>query len=90
MKTKHRYTVRKMSSGYTGKVTYYVYDTIGKGRVTVHAHLMRDTAQMEADSLNISEMVKPHAEDSRSYEIRLEEAKSAFRNQFGKPLVEVL
>jgi hypothetical protein len=55
-----------------------VYDTKDKGRVTVHAYLMRDAAQAEADNLNISDMVKPHGEDPRPYEVRLAEAREAF------------
>jgi hypothetical protein len=89
---KPRYTVRKMTSGYTGLSKYYVYDLVGKGRVTVHAHLMRADAQVEADSLNVSDMVKPYDEDPRPYEVRLAEAQAAFdaARMPGKPLIEIL
>ncbi len=71
---KPRFTVRKQTSGYSGSVRYYVYDTVSKGRVSVHAEILRDSAQFQADALNISNMVLPHAEDPRDYEVRLAEA----------------
>lgn len=77
--SKHRFTVRKQSSGYTASVRFYVYDLVSKSRVTVHAHRCRDTAEMEADRLNIQEMVKPHAEDPRPYEARYAEAEAAYK-----------
>ncbi len=80
---KHRFTVRKMVNGYNGVAKYYAYDLKTKGRVTVHAHLMRDTAQMEADRLNIADMVKPHAEDPRPYEVREAEATDAYYREPG-------
>ncbi len=76
---KPRFTVRKQTSGYSGTVRYYVYDTVAKGRVSVHADLMRDTAQYSADNLNISDMVLPHAEDQREYEVRLAEATEKYK-----------
>lgn len=75
---KQRYTTSKMTSGYNGVSRYYVYDTVSKGRVTVHAHLMRSTAELQADQLNISDMVKPYDEDPRPYEVRLAEATEAY------------
>jgi hypothetical protein len=91
MKTaKPRYTVRKQTSGWSGTVRYYVWDRVKKSRVTVHADLHRDVAQMHADSLNVMDMVKPHAEDPRPYEVRLAEAEAAFRASQGKPLIEIL
>lgn len=79
--TRKRYTVRKMSSGYTASVKWYVYDNQRKGRVSVHAHIARESAQHEADSLNVSAMVKDHADDPRPYAERLAEAEQAFRTQ---------
>jgi hypothetical protein len=89
MKRKHPFTVRKMVNGYNGVAKYHVYY---KGeRCSVHADLHRDVAQAQADRLNIAEMVKPHAEDPRPYEVRYAEAEAAYRaEQAGKPLVEVL
>ncbi len=78
--TKARFTVRKQSSGYTYSVKYYVYDTVSKGRVSVHAMLTRDAAQASADALNISDMVKPHAEDPRPYDVRHAEATAAYES----------
>ena len=50
MKTKRQFTVRKMTSGWSGETKFVVHER-GKGRVTVHAHLLRDAAQADADSL---------------------------------------
>ena len=77
-RSKNRYTVRKQSSGYSASVRYYVYDTVSKGRVTVHAYLLRDAAQADADGHNILDMVKPHDEDPRPFEVRYEEAKAVY------------
>lgn len=76
--TRKRYTVRKQSSGYTSSVTWYVYDTVRKGRVTVNAHRSREAAQADADALNISAMVRDYADDPRPYAERLAEARQAF------------
>ena len=73
-----RYTVRKQSSGYTFNETFYVYDTQRKGRVSVHAGT-RESAQQDADSLNITNAVRDHADDPRPFAIRLAEATAAFR-----------
>lgn len=54
----------------------------------MHAMLRREDAQLQADGLNIADMVKPHAEDPRPYEVRLAEAEAACRT--GKPLIKVL
>jgi hypothetical protein len=53
-KTKPRYTVRKQSSGWTLSETFYVYDLVRKGRVSVHAGT-REAAQADADALNAEE-----------------------------------
>lgn len=91
MPKRNRYTVRKQTSGWTGVSKFYVYDTVDKGRVTVQAYLGRDTAQAEADQLNISDMVRPHEEDPRPYEVRRAEAEAAyFGKPEGKPLVDIL
>jgi hypothetical protein len=83
-----------MTSGYTGVSKYYVYDLKAKDRVTVHAYLTRSGAQLEADGLNIGDMVKPHAEDPRPYEVRRAEAEAKYRAQQsggqGKPLIDIL
>jgi hypothetical protein len=71
---KPRFTVRKQSSGRTFSETYYVYDLVGKGRVSVHALQSRVSAQASADELNIAYLVKDHAEDPRPYAIRHAEA----------------
>lgn len=78
MKTKRRFTVRKQTSGWSGTVKFYVYDLLKKGRVTVHAYLTREGAQESADSLEVSNRVRPHAEDPRPYEVRLAEAQADF------------
>ena len=93
MKKKRRYTVLKMVSGYTGIAKYYVYDLRKKARVTVHAHLQRSAAEEEAKSLNIDEMVRPHAEDPRPYAVRLAAAWVAYHadeSSAGKPLIKIL
>jgi len=51
-KTRRRYTVRKQSSGYTSSESFFVYDLKKKGRVTVHAYLLRQSAQADADQMN--------------------------------------
>lgn len=73
-----RYTVRKQSSGYTHSETYYVYDLVKKGRVTVHAQPHRDAAQSEADRLEIGAMIRDYEDDSRPYVERLAEARARF------------
>lgn len=70
-----------MVSGRTGIPKFYVYDTQTKGRVTVHAYLIRGGAEASADSLNISDMVSPHASDPRPYDVRWAEASEAYRNK---------
>lgn len=74
---KFRFTVRKQSSGYAASVTFYVYDTVSKGRVSVHAG-SREQAQAQADDLNIGDLVKPHSEDSRPYAVRRGEAATEY------------
>lgn len=78
MTTKPRYTVRAMTSGRNGITKFNVWDTKRKGRVNVVAHHSREGAQMEADDLNVSDMVKDHVEDPRPYAVRLAEAKVAY------------
>lgn len=75
--TRRRFTVRKQSSGYSHSVTFYVYDTTRRGRVSVHA-MSREQAQASADDLNISDMVAPAADDPRPYEARRAEAEAAY------------
>lgn len=78
MNTRRRYTVRKQSSGRTTSETFFVYDVVRRGRVSVHATVSRRSAQLEADDLEVSEMVRPHAEDPRPYAVRLAEARERF------------
>lgn len=76
-KARRRYTVRKQSSGWTFSETFYVYDLVKKGRVSVHAGT-RQSAQVDADALEIGAMVTPAAEDPRPYAVRLAEAAARF------------
>jgi hypothetical protein len=76
----HRYTVRKQSSGYAYSVGYVVWDTLRRGRVSVHASLTRESAQHEADNLNIGALVRDYADDPRPYETRRAEAEVTYRN----------
>lgn len=78
-----RYRVRKQSSGYTFSETFYVYDLVRKGRVSVHAGT-RESAQADADALNVSDMVRDHAEDPRPYAERRAEAAAAFLAATGR------
>lgn len=75
-----RFTVRIMKSGYSGKISYYVFDTVSKSRVSRHATIDKMSAEISADELNISNMVKDYSEDPRPYEIRRAEA----AEQYGK------
>ncbi len=79
-----RYRVRKQSSGYAASETFYVYDLVRKGRVTVHAHRSREGAQADADVLNVGDMVLDYAEDPRPYAERRAEAISAFTTATGR------
>jgi hypothetical protein len=78
MSNKPRYTVRKMTSGWNGVSKFYVYDLQQKERVTVHAHLMREAAQADADRLNILDMCVPGTEDPRPFDVRYEEARQRY------------
>jgi hypothetical protein len=80
---KLRFTVRQQRSGYNGYCTYYVYDLKRQGRVTVHAHSVPEAAKADARNLNISEMVAPHAEDPRPYDVRLAEATAKYDSIYG-------
>lgn len=73
-----RYQVRKQTSGYSNSESYYVWDKVNKSRVTVHAHCTRAAAQLDANSHNVRDMIRPHAEDPRPYAERLAEAEAAF------------
>lgn len=79
-----RYRVRKQSSGYSASETYFVYDLVRKGRVTVHAHRTRESAQAEADSLNVTSMIKDYEDDPRPYLERRAEAAAAFTAATGR------
>lgn len=76
--TRHPYAVRKQSSGRTFSETYIVIHRPSKGRVTTWAHGTRESAQAEADQLNIGEMVKDYDEDQRPYDVRRAEAEAAY------------
>lgn len=75
------FRVRKVTSGYNGRDSYIVV-LLRKGkpasRVSVHAFATRQSAQSNADELNTSALVLPHAEDPRPYAVRLAEAKARF------------
>lgn len=49
------YRVRQQTSGYTGVTSYIVVKNPGGRRVSVHAHVTRESAQIAADGLNKSE-----------------------------------
>lgn len=74
----HPYQVRKQTSGRSWD-TYIVVKNPGGRRVSTWPHTTRETAQADADDLNIQAMVKPYAEDSRPYEVRLAEATATYR-----------
>lgn len=82
--TKHPYAIRQTTSGYNGVTKFLVVKNPGGRRVSVHAHITRQSAQAEADDLNIGEMVKPHAEDPRPYAERRAEAEAAYRAEVGR------
>ena len=81
--TRHPYAVRKQASGYSGATTYIVVRNPGGRRVSVHAHVTRESAQAAADELNIGAMVKDHADDPRPYAQRRAEAEAAYRAERG-------
>lgn len=81
---KHPFQVRQVRSGYTGYKSYIVVKNPGGHRVSVHAYQTRETAQSNADDLNIGAMVKPHAEDPRPYAERRAEAEKAYRAEVGR------
>ncbi len=70
------FTVRQTTSGYNGVTKYLVYN--GSKRVSVHAYITRESAQAQADDLNIGALVKPYDEDPRPYPVRLAEAREEF------------
>lgn len=74
-----RYTVRKQSSGYAASVTFYVYDTARKGRVSVHAARTSESAQHDADSLNVGALILDADVDPRPYATRRAEAEAAYK-----------
>ena len=77
--TKHPFIVRKQVG--RGGARYVVMMRRGKtlSRVSTGNHLTEQSAQEEADGLNISAMVLPYDEDSRPYDVRLAEATAKFR-----------
>ena len=77
MLAKPAYTVRKMSSGRTFSIRWNVICRTG-GRVNVHAHPTRESAQHNADELIVSALVLPHELDPRDYEVRHAEARAAW------------
>jgi hypothetical protein len=78
---KPRYRVRKQSSGYTFSETFIVMDSTTGGRVSVHPFRTRESAQANADRLNIDDLVKDYSADPRPYEVRHAEAEAAYRRQ---------
>lgn len=75
---RHRYTVRKRVSGYTGRPSYIVYDTVRQSRVSAVPGLTREQAQASADDLNIGDLVPLAADDPRPYAVRRAEAETAY------------
>lgn len=78
-----RYRVRKQSSGYALSETFYVYDLVRKSRVSVHAG-SRESAQADADSLNVGDMIRDHADDPRPYAQRRAEAIAIYEAATGR------
>lgn len=78
---RHPFAVRQVRSGYTGERKYIVVKNPGGHRVTVHAHVTRESAQADADQLNIGAMVRDYADDQRPYEVRRAEAEAAYRGE---------
>jgi hypothetical protein len=79
MNAKLRYRVRKQSSGYTLSETFIVIDSRTGGRISVQPCRTRESAQHEADQLNIGDMVKDYADDPRPYAERRAAAEAAYR-----------
>lgn len=73
-----RFVVRKQTSGRNGDVKFYVFSKTRNSRITVHGHLRRESAQHEADSLNIADLILDYELDPRPYEVRLAEAEAAY------------
>lgn len=76
---RHPYAVRKVVSGYTGHDSYIVVKNPGGKRVSVHAHQTRESAQADADALNVQALVKDYADDPRPYTERRAEAEANYR-----------
>ena len=83
-RTKKRFTVRKTVSGRTGVARWIVVMNPGGSRVSVDSYPLRESAQIHADDLNISEMVKPHDEDPRPYATRHAEASALYHELMQK------
>lgn len=77
-KVRRRFTVRKQSSSYALSETFYIYDLVRKGRVTVWPHPTREGAQSDADELEIEAMVWDYEDDQRPYAVRITEARARF------------
>jgi hypothetical protein len=80
--TQHPYRVRKQSSGYAFSEKWIVVKLLGGGkvgRVSVHAHASRESAQAAADDLNIMELVKLYDDDPRPFADRHAEATALYR-----------
>jgi hypothetical protein len=84
-----RFTVRAQSSR-DGSTKFYVYDTRRKGRVSAHTATHRDTAQHEADELNIAELVPDFVVDPRPYNERLADARRVFLSGAPDRLINIL
>lgn len=78
------FRVRRQSSGYASSEKFIVV-MLRPGqpasRVTTWPHVTRESAQAEADRLNIGHMVKDYADDPRPYVERRAEAEAAYRAQ---------
>lgn len=80
----HPYAVRKQASGRAASVKFIVVKNPNGGRVSTWPHGTRESAQTEADDLNIAAMVKDHAEDPRPYDVRLAEARATYQAEVGR------
>lgn len=79
MTKKHPFTVRQITSGFTGTTKFVVTKNPGGRRVSTWLHITRESAQAAADKLNIEAMVKDFDDDPRPYQERLTEAQAAYQ-----------
>lgn len=76
---RHPFAVRKTTSGYNGSTSYLVVKNPGGHRVSVHSHIAPETAQSEADDLNVMDLAKSMwTEDGAPFDERMAEAARRF------------